>query len=92
MCKMVTLKQMRKIKYPMSTEKSLRLMESENKLVFVVDRKATKKEIISELERLFKVKVADINLMLTPDGIKKAYITLREETPALDVATQLGMM
>ncbi len=89
---MESLKQMRKIKYPMSTEKSLRLMESENKLIFVVDRKATKKEIIAELERLFKVKVVDINLMLTPGGIKKAYITLSQETPALDVATQLGMM
>ena len=33
------------IKHPLSTEKSIRLMESENKLMFVVDRKSTKKEI-----------------------------------------------
>ena len=82
----------RAIKYPLSTEKSLRLMESENMLVFVVDRKATKKEIAQELERLFKVKVQNINLMTSPRGLKKAYITLSKETPALDVATQLGMM
>jgi len=31
------------IKYPLATEKSIRLMESENKLIFVVDRRATKR-------------------------------------------------
>ena len=34
------------LKYPLSTEKVLRLMESENKLVFVVDRKAKKSETL----------------------------------------------
>ena len=33
------------IKYPLSTEKSIRLMEAENKLIFVVNKSATKKEI-----------------------------------------------
>ena len=33
------------IKYPLSSEKSIRLMESENKLIFVVRKKASKKEI-----------------------------------------------
>ena len=32
------------IKHPLSTEKGIRLMESENKLLFIVDRKATKKK------------------------------------------------
>ena len=31
------------IQYPLSTEKSIRLMESENKLIFVVEPKAKKK-------------------------------------------------
>ena len=35
------------IKCPLSTEKSIRLMESENKLIFVVNKKATKKETIT---------------------------------------------
>ena len=34
------------IKAPISTEKAIRLMESENKLVFLVDKKATKSTII----------------------------------------------
>ena len=33
------------IKYPLSTEKSIRLMEAENKLIFVVDLRAKKQEI-----------------------------------------------
>ncbi len=80
------------IKYPLSTEKSLRLMESENKMVFVVDRSATKETTKKELETLFKVKIIGINFMVSPKGIKKAYVTLSAETSALDVATQLGMM
>ena len=47
------------IKHPLSTEKAIRLMENENKLLFVVDKKATKKDVkeaekdqnILELER-----------------------------------------
>ena len=33
------------IKHPLNTEKSIRLMEAENKLVFVVDMRAKKPEI-----------------------------------------------
>ena len=80
------------IKYPLSTEKSLRLMESENKIVFVVDKTATKKTTIKEIEELFKVKVLKVNFMVSPKGVKKAYVTLSPDNPALDVATQLGMM
>ena len=36
---------MKAIKYPLSTEKSIRLMESENKLIFVVYPKAKKEDI-----------------------------------------------
>ncbi len=38
------------IKYPLATEKSIRLMESENKLIFVVDKKATKSDIKKAIE------------------------------------------
>ena len=80
------------IKYPLSTEKSIRLMEAENKLIFMVDLKATKKEIKESFETLFKVKVVTVNTLVTPQGKKKAYIKLSEETPALDVATDMGLM
>ena len=80
------------IKYPLSTEKSIRLMESENKLVFIVERKATKKEIKEDIENTFKVKVKKINTEVTPQGKKKAYVKFSDETPAIDLATKLGLM
>ena len=80
------------IKRPSATEKSIRMMESENKLIFVVDLKATKKEIQKELENMFKAKIIKITTHITPQGEKKAYVAFSKETPAIDIATQLGLM
>jgi len=80
------------IKYPVSTEKSIRLMESENKLIFVVDEKATKPEIKKAIEEMFSVKVVDVKTHNDPKGRKKAYIRFSSETPAIDLATKLGLM
>jgi len=80
------------IKCPLSTEKSIRLMESENKLIFVVDMSAKKGEIKEAIEKLFKVKVTKVNTFITPRGEKRAYVKFSSETPAIDIATQLGLM
>lgn len=80
------------IKYPLSTEKSIRLMESENKLVFIVDKRANKKDIKEAIEKSFKVKVDRVNTFVDVKGRKKAYIRFSKETPAIDIATQLGLM
>ena len=80
------------IKNPLSTEKAIRLMESENKLLFVVDRKANKKDIKEAIEKMFKAKVEKVNTLIAPDGKKRAYVKFSDETPAIDIATQLGLM
>ncbi len=80
------------IKYPLSTEKSIRLMESENKLIFIVDLKARKEDIKQEIEKLFKMKVKKVNTLISPKGLKKAYVSFSDETPAIDLATKLGLM
>ncbi len=80
------------VKYPLSTEKSIRLMEAENKLIFVVDKKADKKDIKKAIETMFKAKVTKVNTFISPDGKKRAYIKFSDETPAIDIATQLGLM
>lgn len=80
------------IKYPLSTEKSIRLMESENKLVFVIDRKANKRDIKEAIEKMFKAKVDSVNTLIDTEGKKRAYIKFSDETPAIDIATQLGLM
>ena len=79
------------VKYPLSTEKTIRLMEAENKLVFVVDNSATKEQIKKEIEQLFKAKVEKVNTHITK-GQKRAYIKFGAETHALDIATNLGLM
>ena len=80
------------IKYPLSTEKSIRLMESENKLVFIVSRKSKKPDIRKAVEEAFKVKVTSVNTQITPEGKKKAYVKLSQETPAINIASKLGLM
>lgn len=80
------------IKYPISTEKSIRLMESENKLIFVVNNKATKKEIKKSIEDMFKVEVDCVNTFVSPDGQKRAYVKFSAKNPAIDIATQMGLM
>jgi len=80
------------IKYPLSTERAIRLMESENKLVFVVDKKATKQEIKKAIEERFNVKVEQVRTLNDFKGRKKAYIKFSSETPAIDLATRLGLM
>jgi len=79
------------VKFPLSTEKSIRLMERENKLIFAVDMKAKKGEIKKAIEELFKVKVLKVNTLLVGNE-KRAYVKLSMETPAIDIATELGLM
>ena len=80
------------IEHPLSTEKSIRLMESENKLVFVVNKKATKSDVKKAIEDIYKVKVVDVRTLVTSQGEKRAYVRFSPETPAVDIATQLGLI
>ena len=80
------------IKYPLSTEKSIRMMESDNTLAFIVDRNATKLTIKQAAEEMFKAKVTKITTLINSKGMKKAYIRFSAETPAIDIATQMGLM
>jgi len=80
------------LKYPHIAEKSIRLVEKENKLVFIVDRRIDKEDIKKAFEEVFKVKVDKINTMITREGKKKAFIKLKKEFSAADVAVKLGMI
>ena len=80
------------LRYPLATEKSIRLIESENTMTFIVEIKASKADIKKQVEDLYKVKIVKVNTQITPRGTKKAYVKLTKETPAIDVATQLGLI
>ena len=79
------------VKYPLSTEKSIRLMESQNILIFVADIDADKKMIKNAVEDMFKVKVENVRTYVQ-NGEKRAYVKFSDKNPAIDVATQLGLM
>ena len=79
------------VKHPLSTEKSIRLMESQNKLIFVVDIDADKGIIKKAIENMFKAKVDSVRTYISR-GEKRAYIKFADESPAIDIATQLGLM
>lgn len=80
------------LKYAHLTEKSISLIERENKIVFVVDRKADKKKIKEAFEKAFEVKVEKVNTAITLKGEKKAFIKLAKEYKAGDVAVKLGII
>ena len=79
-----------KIISPMVTEKSTNLSEH-NKIVFKVPSKANKKNLKSNIEKIFKVNVTKINIInrqnrikttrgkkVKVSGYKKAIITLKK--------------
>ena len=44
------------------------------------------------IQKLFKAKVLNVRTTILPSGKKKAYVRISPETPAIDIATQLGMV
>ena len=80
------------LSHPINTEKAVRLMDKENKILFSVAKKATKKDIKEAFEHSFNAKVIKVNTYNTPDGEKRAYITLSKQHPATDISSKLGLI
>ncbi|MFP4115847.1 MAG: 50S ribosomal protein L23 [Candidatus Aenigmatarchaeota archaeon] len=80
------------IKYPHLTEKSVDMVEKENKLVFIVEDKTNKNQIRWAVEEEFDVTVVKVNTLNTMKGNKKAVVKLSEDDNAIDIATRLGML
>ncbi|MGB9713999.1 MAG: 50S ribosomal protein L23 [Candidatus Bathyarchaeales archaeon] len=80
------------ILYPLMTEAASLMVEKENKLVFVINKKASKADVKKAVEELYEVKVEKVNLLITPQGEKKAFVKLAPEYKAADVAIKLGIL
>ena len=80
------------ILYPVMTEVTSRILETENKLVFVVNVKATKADVRRAVEELYEVVVEKVNVAITPRGEKKAFVRLHPDYKAVDVAIKLGVI
>lgn len=78
--------------YPLSTEKALNMIDRSNTVSYIVDFRATKSEIKSEFEKVFGVKVATINTAITMKNRKRAYIKLKPEFKAGDIARKLKLV
>ena len=78
--------------YPVMTEVTSRLLETENKLVFVVNLAVTKSDIKRAVEELYEVGVRSVNTAITPRGEKKAFVKLQPDYKAVDVAIKLGIL
>ncbi len=73
----------------MVTEKAVMRIERDNVLTFQTAKQKTKTEIKKEAEELFDVKVESVKTLIR-DNKKYAYVKLKKEFLAIDLATKLG--
>lgn len=63
---------------PMISEKSYLMANALNKYVFLVDNSAEKIEIAKEIEKAYKVKVLDVNVVTRPGKLKREWRSNRK--------------
>jgi len=76
---------------PIVTEKAVMMIEAQNTLTFETSKIKTKENIKKEFEEVFNAKVQKIRTLVKGNR-KYAYIKLKKEFPAIDIATKLGLM
>jgi len=76
---------------PYVTEKTFNQIEKENKLAFIVNEKATKKQIIDAISILYEADIEEVNTTRTIRG-KKAFVKFKTPEGARDLATKLALV
>jgi len=80
------------VKYPLLSEDAVTLLESENKITFIVNLQSDKHDIKRAIQELYEVKVRDVKTLITPEGEKKAFVRLMPDFKASDLAVRLGIL
>jgi large subunit ribosomal protein L23 len=80
------------VKYPLLSEDAVTLLESENKITFIVNINSDKHDIKRAIQELYEVKVQDVRTLITPEGEKKAFVKLTTDFKASDLAVKLGIL
>ncbi|EPZ34567.1 60S ribosomal protein L23a-like protein [Rozella allomycis CSF55] len=80
------------VKFPLTTETAMQMIENERTLVFVCDVRANKRQIRDAVKKLYDVQAARINTLIRPDGQKKAFVKLTADSNALEVASKIGFI
>ncbi len=78
--------------YPLATEKALSMIDKNNVITYIVDYRSAKPAIKKEFEETFGVKVDKVNTSMTIRNIKKAFIMLKPQFKAADVARKLKLL
>ncbi len=76
---------------PYVTEKTFAMVENESKVCFIVEKSASKPEIVEAVEILYKKKAVTVNTARTVYG-KKAFVKFETIEKARDLATKIGML
>jgi large subunit ribosomal protein L23 len=76
---------------PYVTEKTFAMVENESKVCFIVEKSASKPEIVEAVETLYKKKAVNVNTARTVYG-KKAFVKFETTETARDLATKIGML
>ena len=80
------------ILFPLITEKAVNMIEAENKLCFIVDRKATKEEVKTAVESTYGIKIDSVKVLNDRKGRKKAIVRVNKKFKADEIATKLGVI
>ncbi|MBI2971976.1 MAG: 50S ribosomal protein L23 [Candidatus Aenigmarchaeota archaeon] len=80
------------LKFVVMTEKAVQHIERQNKLLFIVDRKANKQQIRQSAAQAFKANVSSVNTVIDQNGRKKAFIKFVKAGEAGEIAIRLGII
>ncbi len=78
--------------YPVATEKAINQISKNNTIVFAIEKEAGKKQVKEHIETEFQVKVAGVRIHNTFHGKKIAFVKLKKEFPAMDIASKLKIL
>eukprot|EP00178_Gracilaria_changii_P020355 TRINITY_DN5913_c0_g1_i1.p1 TRINITY_DN5913_c0_g1~~TRINITY_DN5913_c0_g1_i1.p1 ORF type:complete len:157 (+),score=22.90 TRINITY_DN5913_c0_g1_i1:40-471(+) len=88
----LTQDRFRVLKYPLTTEAAMKMIEDNNTLVFIVDLRANKQQLKQHISKMYDIKIAKVRTLVRPDGMKKAYVKLQADFDALDIANKIGVL
>src|SRR3989344_8351348 len=80
------------IKFVLMTEKAIRFIEAQNRLVFELHRKAGRQEIKKAVESAFQSRISGVNVMIDQKGRKRAFVKFEKPGEAGEIAIRLGII
>ncbi len=80
------------ILYPLISEKAVNMIEKENKICFIVNKKAKKEDVKRVVQDQYNVKVDAVKILNDRRGRKKAMVKINKEFKADAIATRLGVV